>query len=238
MEGQCNANYASIRQTSNGTDKNSYVFNFMDLNPGKTRIDVAGDKMHLESTVLDNKPAIMRFRNDKFDGYEKEIKIYTEDIEVARRLKHAVDGAIEKCKLSYKPPFGRTSKEAITWLKSNIGEVSVDQNSIKQTLEQSQEDRKDKIKVTTISVKGSTSTEEIVEFNMADVNPAAVELSVKGKWLFVTLETNYKNKIINVYKDGKIQPYASSVQIAIKDVETGRGVVTAIKQCIEEFKVK
>jgi hypothetical protein len=95
-----------------------------------------------------------------------------------------------------------------------------------------------KVKYNRVSIKGSASSEEIFEFNFADINPTTVEVQVKGKWLYVKFETNFKAKIISAYKDGKIQAYASSLEIAIKDVESSRGVISAFKKCIDTFKSK
>ena len=44
-------------------------------------------------------------------------------------------------------------------------------------------------------------------------------------WLFVKMETNFKSKIIKAYKDGKIQPYAYSISIPMKDIETARDLL-------------
>jgi hypothetical protein len=177
-------------------------------------------------------------KNDKPDGYENEVKLYAENMEIARRLKFVTDKAIEKCKTSYKDPFAGGTTEIFNWLKKTIGEVTVEETSLKQTFEAAGNESLNKVKFTQISVKGNTSTEEIFEFNFSDINPTTVDVQVKGKWLYVRFETNFKAKIIGAYKDGKIQPYATSVEIAVKDVESARGVISAIKKCVENFKAK
>ena len=107
----------------------------MDVNPNITQIQVTGDKMYVEATSLDKKPVIMHFKNDKLDGYENEVKLYTENIEVARRIKFVTEKAVEKCKTSYKDPFANTTTEAFNWLKKTVGEVTVEETSLKQTFE-------------------------------------------------------------------------------------------------------
>lgn len=238
IESKCITTITQTNQTSNSTEKNVYTFNWMDINPNILQIQASGDKMFVEATALDKKAVIMHFKNDKFDGYENEVKLYTENMEIARRLKFTADKAIEKCKTAYKDPFAPNANDAFKWLKDNIGEVALEEASIKQTFEAATTDSNNKVKYTRISVKGNTSAEEVFEFNFADINPATVEVQVKGKWLYVKFETNFKAKIINAYKDGKIQPYATGVEFAVKDVETARGVIAALKKCIDNFKAK
>lgn len=238
IEPKCVTTLTQTNQTSNSTEKNVYIFNWMDVNPNITKIEVTGDKMFVEATSLDKKAVIMHFKNDKLDGYENEVKLYAENMEIARRLKFVTDKAAEKCKASYKDPFANTATDAFNYLKKTIGEVVVDETSLKQTFEAAGKEGNNKVKYTQISVKGNTSSEEITEFNFSDINPATVEVQVRGKWLYVRFESNFKAKIFGAYKDGKIQPYATTVEMAVKDVESVRGVISAMKKCIDTFKAK
>lgn len=238
IEPKCFTSVTQTSQSPNSTEKNVYTFNWIDINPNVTQIQVTGDKMFVELTSLDKDPVITHFKNDKLDGYENEVKLYAENMEVARRIRYVTDKAIEKCKTVYKDPFPVGTTETFNWLKKTIGEVVVDETSIKQTFEAAGSDNVNKVKFTQITVKGNTSSEEIFEFNFSDINPTTVEVDVKGKWLYVRFETNFKAKIIGAYKDGKIQPYTTTVEIAVKDVETVRGVIAGLKKCIENFKAK
>jgi hypothetical protein len=111
-----------------------------------------------------------------------------------------------------------------------VGDVTVEQNTRKQSLDFAEPGNTNKLKYTNIETKGSTSTEEVFEFNLSDINPNSVDYSIKGKGIFVTFETNFKNKIIKAYKAGKIQPYTYSLELAFQDVETARGVISALKK--------
>jgi BarA-like signal transduction histidine kinase len=238
IDPQCVTTVTQTNQTASSTEKTLYTFNWMDLNPNLTKIQTTGDRMFVEATALDKKSVIMVYKNDKFEGYKNEVNLFAEDIEVARRLKDVTDKAIEKCKASYKVPFSSGTPEIFNWLKKTIGDVVVEESSVKQSFEAAESTSLNKVKYTCISVKGNTSSEEIYEFNLSDINPATVEIQVKGKWLYVKFETNFKAKIINAYKDGKILPYASSMEIVVKDVESARGVIAGLEKCIEAFRKK
>jgi hypothetical protein len=237
-EPQCTTTIMQTTLTKDGSEKHVYTFNWMDLNPNVTKVDVTSDKMYVQAITLDKGPMIMHFKNDKLDGYENEVKLYAENMEIARRLKFVAEKAAEKCKTSYKDPFAPNVNEAYNWLKKSIGEVKVEENSIKQTFEAAASGNLNKIKYTSIMVKGNTSSEEILEFNFSDINPTTIELQTKGKLLYVKFESNFKAKIFGAYKDGKIQPYTTSGDIAVKDIETARGVIAAMRKCVDGFKTK
>jgi hypothetical protein len=54
----------------------------------------------------------------------------------------------------------------------------------------------------------------------------------------VTFESEFKAKIFKAYKDGKIQPYASKIELAVKDVESARNVMGAVKKAVTSLKAK
>ncbi|MDZ4716039.1 MAG: hypothetical protein SH819_11270 [Cytophagales bacterium] len=235
---KCVTTYTLVEQTPTTTVKNVYDFNWVDVNPNTFRIQVSGDKMVMELPTLDKKKVVMSSKNDKLEGFTNEINIFVQDVEVGRRMKEAVDKVISYCKSSYKDPFPAKASGIVEWLKGVVGEVTVEQVSQKGIMESPEPDNLNKIKLTVRDIKASSSVEEIFEFNFSDINPNSVDFEIRGKWVFVKMETNFKSKIIKAYKDGKIQPYASSVSIAMSDIEASRGVIAAIKKCIEEFKSK
>jgi hypothetical protein len=123
-------------------------------------------------------------------------------------------------------------------MKETVAEVTVEQTTRKQSFELAEEGNGNKIKLTTVEIKASSSVEEVFEFNLSDIDPRSIDFEAKGKWLTVKLETNFKNKIIKAYKAGKIQPYVSSLEISMKDVEKARGMIAALKKCAEALKGK
>jgi hypothetical protein len=213
MVAECLCKLTQTESDAKSTESNVYQFNWMDFNPVTSQIDVSGDKLFIELQATDKKKMVMHTKNDKFDGYETSVKLFLADVESARRLKAAVDKSIEKCKAQYKEPFGNDAASAIAWLKNNIKEVTLEQETHKQSLESVEEGKLEKLKFTNreLNPKG-TGAEEIYEFSLKDVNPLSIQVETKGKWLVVTFEADFKNKIFNYYKDGKIQPYASKIE--------------------------
>ncbi|HEY0745006.1 MAG TPA: hypothetical protein VGD40_26255, partial [Chryseosolibacter sp.] len=90
---------------------------------------------------------------------------------------------------------------------------------------------------TEVNAKGSGG-EEVYEFNMSDISPLTVEVEVRGKWLYVSMETDFKGKIIKYYKDGKIMPYTAKIDFVINDVDTSRNMVSALQKLVKTQKPK
>ncbi len=234
MEPGCLTALAQVNQGSSSAEKNSFAFNWMDLNPNDYKIEVAGEKMFIDVITLEKKKIIQHSKNDKHDGYESEARFYTVNMEDARRMKFAMDKVIDQCKKSYREPFQPDVKSMVSYLQKSIGEVTLEGISIKQVFEPVADNNK--IKLTKITVKTSNSTEEVFEFNLSDINPASLAYELQGKELQVSFETNFKAKIINYYKGGKIQPYAYKVDISMPDAETARNVMSAIRKSAEKQK--
>src|SRR5690606_13220510 len=121
---------------------------------------------------------------------------------------------------AYKPPFNTDLNSTVTWVLENIKETTLDDVTIVQKFEPVESGKNDKFKFTIreVNSKGS-GAEELYEFNLANFDPNSLQVEIKGKWLYVSMETDFKNKIINYYKDGKIQPYTSKIDFAVNDTE-------------------
>ena len=239
FEAQCSCSLTQVEKDAKSSKKYFYKFNWIDVNPAANKINVTGDRLFITVAMNDGKKLIMLSVDDKFSGYENDLKLYMPDIETARRARFALDKAVEKCKSSYKEPFGGDAASLTSWIIGNVNDVILDDVTVKQTLETAEAGQHNKLKYTQreLNSKGS-GAEEVYELNLSDINPLSIELEVKGKWLYVVMETDFKGKIIKYYKDGKIQPYASRLAFAINDVDASRSMVSALKKAVNALKPK
>jgi hypothetical protein len=237
-DGDCLTTFTQVEKDPKSSTKNVFKFNWMDVNPLASKIDVSGDRMAVDLNFNEDKKLVMNSVDEKFKGYNNDVKIYMADIEAARKAKFVIDKVVEKCKASFKEPFGADAVSTTGYFRNNIKEISVDEMTVKQTVEPVEGD-KNKYKYTLIEVnpKGA-SAEQVYEFNLSDMNPTSVAVDVKGKWLYVTMETDFKGKIIKYYKDGKIQPYTSTLQFAVNDVDIARNLVSALNKAVKALKAK
>ena len=238
LGGSCLAEFTQIQKDPKASSKSVFKFNWMDVNPLASKIEVSGEKMYLDVNFSDDKKLVMHTADEKFKGYESNIEMYMSDIESARTLKFLMDKVVEKCKASYKEPFGNDVASTTAYFRNNVKELSLDEITLKQAIEPV-DGGPNKFKFTVIEVnsKGS-SAEQVYEFNLGDINPSSVAVDVKGKWMYVVVETDFKGKIIKYYKDGKIQPYTSALQFAVNDVDIARNLVSALAKAVKAVKSK
>ena len=237
-EGECLASFTQVDKDPKSSSKTVSKFNWMDVNPLASKIEVSGNKLSIDLKFKEDKKLVMSTVDDKFKGYDNGVKIYMGDIESARKAKFVVDKVVEKCKASYKEPFGNDAATTTAYFRNNVKDLSMDEMTLKQALETVDGDNS-KYKYTVIEVnpKGA-SAEQVYEFNLTDINPKSIAVDVKGKWLYVVFETEFKGKIIKAYKDGKIQPYAYALQFAVNDVDVARNLVSALGKAVKAVKPK
>lgn len=238
MEEACLTSFTQVEKNPKGSSKSVFKFNWMDVNPLASAIEVSGEKLSVDLKFTDDKNLVMNTTDDKFKGYENRVTLYMPDIESARKAKFVIDKVIEKCKASYKEPFGSDAASAISYFRENIREITLDGSTLKQTVEPVEgESTKFKFTVVEVGSKGS-GPEQVYEFNLSDINPSNIAMEAKGKWLYVVMETNFKAKIIKYYKDGKIQPYTTGLEFAVNDVDLARNIVSALKKAVTATKGK
>lgn len=236
LEPNCLATLKQTQTDPKKTESALYKFNWVDISALGSTVEVAGSEMYLELRVNEDKKLVMLTKNEIFNGYDNSLRLYMPGIEQARRAKFLMDRIVEKCKASYKEPF-TDGNSALAFVKASVKEVSIDALTLKQKLEPAETGSKDKFKLTVqeINAKGSGG-EQLFEFGLADINAQTIEIEVRGKWLYVVMETNFKAKILKAYKDGKVLPYTNKVELAINDVDAARNVVSALKKGIKAIK--
>jgi hypothetical protein len=237
LDAQCYCTFTQVEKDTKATEANVFKFNWMDFNPNGSTIDVSGEKIFIDLQMNNKDKLIVHTKNDKPDGYESAIRLYLPDVESARRMKFLVDKAIDKCKATYKDPFPADTKSMVVWLMKNVKDITLAEVTIKQKLELAEEGNHNKMKYTRVELNAKGSgAEEVYEFNLADMNPLSIQADVKGKWLYVTMESDFKNKIIKYYKDGKIQPYTAKIDFAVNDTELSRAIINALKKSTKGLK--
>lgn len=146
ISGKCLTTLTITQQTASSASKNTYAYNWMDVNPNLVRLAVSGEKMTLELPILEKHKLVNHTKDEKAVGYEADAAFYVTDMEAGRRVRFLVDKAIGFCKANYKETFPSDTPGMVKWMMNTIGNVSIEQNSIKQVLEPAEEGNVDKVK--------------------------------------------------------------------------------------------
>lgn len=234
LSGKCLTTVTMVQSSKGSSTTTTSTFNWMDINAALVRLETSGEKMTLELPMLEKKKLVNFSKNGKVTGYQAETSLMVPQVESGRRIQHLTAKLIELCKTSYKNPFPADLKGVVTWMCGAVGEVQVEDVTVKQILERAGDDQ-NKMKFSRTTIKASSATEEIFEFNLGDISLASISSDVNGKMLTVKFEMNFKNKIIKAYKGGKIQPYASGLEITVADADAARNLVGALRFAVENL---
>ncbi len=236
IEGDCILQITQVDADSKSTKRNIAAFNLIDVNGNLIDFDVSSGKMFVEFNTKESLDLLKIYENNEFDGYDDELKIYAENVEVARRVKAALEGAIKICERDYVDPFADMAiEQKISWLTENMGDVRVGDKTITQKFDRIDASDPEKIKLNKLEVDAKGSQEEIFEFNFTDLNPKSIQYKIGSKTLAISFETKFKEDIIKYYKDGEIENYQDGFELSITDIETARNVILVFNQIIAEL---
>lgn len=218
----CITQVTQVDRDKKGYDKYEYAFNVMDLDQDKMECRTSRKKMYLEVSTKKGDELIKEYKNSEFEGYTNSFKLYVEDIEKARRLQHALIGSIEFCTQNYQKPYPDDVKEITWWIMENVRDLTINGTTFRQDLGPVVDGNFDKVIFSKTEMNSKGGSEKVYEFNLSDINHRSVKYKVKGNELSVGFETNFRDKIIKYYKDGKIKNYVNGLEILFDDVETAR----------------
>ncbi len=236
IKGTCKMKFSRIESGSKSSKRIDAEFNMIDINENLIDYDVTSNKMFVEFSTTESLDLIEVHENNEFEGYEDDLKIYAENVEVARRIKSALESIVSVCKKDYVDPFKSMSLEKkISWLEQNMSEVRLDNETVTQIFQRTDDSDPNKIKLTTLTVDSKNSTEEIYEFNFTDLNPKSIQFDIGSKTLAVSFETNFKEEIIKHYKNGEIENYQDGFELQMKDIEKARNVISVFNQIIDDL---
>lgn len=236
VEGDCLMKFIQVDADAKSTTKMDTELNLIDINGNLIDYKVTSDKMYVEIKTKETIDLLKTYENDEFDGYEDKLKIYAENVEVARRIKASLEDLIKICERDYVDPFVDMSlDEKITWLTENMVDVRNGDVTITQTFEPFDPNDDEKIKMTKLTVSAKGGKEEIFEFNFTDINPKSIKYKIGSKTLAVSMETKFKEDIVKYYKDGEIENYKDGVILDLESIEKARNVILVFNQIIAEL---
>lgn len=213
------------------TTEEKYDFNILDINKNQIQLKISGDQLTVHLETKGNDKFIKCFKNNVQQSYDNEVNIYTGDIDQARNIISAFTLAINKSKAKM-PEFGNV-QQAIDFIKSNTGDVTIDDKTTKQSIDlTSGQGTKAKYSMIESDSKGKT-TESINEFYLADLEINAINFKVSGKKITLLGNIKNKSKFIKYTKEGVIQNYQNDLEIITSDIETTREVIEAYKYAIK-----
>ncbi len=215
----------------------TYRFNFSDINEHSVNYVTKGREIGITFSTIDNEKLIRVEKNSLQQNFHKEILFSCNNFSEARMVKYLIEKTIKKCTEEHnqrKSVFNE--KENIDYLSKNISNINYESKNIEQVF--GKVDGNDNIfQLKTTTISKSKISEILREFNLSYFSEQSINYKISGKILSIKLDTDYKSKVIKVYKEGKVDNYQSDFQIFFKDVETAKQCIVKFKALIKHYKL-
>jgi hypothetical protein len=228
--------YESIAVNEKGESaKTAYEFYISDIDKN-TLIKKPSGKKFFVSLWLNNKQKFIKYyKDDKFEAYTDNIEILVLGSDVAQNVIDLLKSAIPLVKSTEKS--WATASEALSWLKSNIGEVKDKTGNKQQTFSFTDNTNLLELAVSSTDSKGAV-TEEKYFWNVTDLNKNKIGVKISGTLLNISLEIKNGDKFIRYMKGGELQNYISTLEIASEDIDHARNVISAFNSAFDKSKAK
>ncbi len=195
-------------------DLEEYVFHLGDLNEKSTALEIQGRSVTVEVGTLEQNKFIGYSLNGIGKNYENKVSFRFPDVEQARLFEYLLPLAINQCRQT---PIARD----FNWLKKCLSESEKAEAGLSQKLEIQAAEATCKWKFTRIETGEKKTEEEISEFNLYDLDPKLVVISVSGRSITIKLKTKYNQKIISRYENGK-PSYTAELTFVMPDLESAK----------------
>ncbi|WNM17859.1 hypothetical protein [Flavobacterium capsici] len=228
--GDCVATINLKESTPSKTTDESFTLNFKDLAKNLVKYDTSGKNVYVEIQTKGGKNFLKHVVNQELKNYDKSVRFEFSEVEDAIISAKLFETIIEKCEAAETKLVG-TKKDLLNQVKSTIKKVTINTLTYEQSLE-IQDNNILLFKSTEVTPKNSKS--KVYEFNMKDINPANLNFNTSGTTVFVTLNTNYSEKIIKYYEDGAIKNYQNTIDIQATDIEEARLISDLFKKILNQ----
>ena len=228
FSGDCVVTFNKKESTPTKMIDEQYYFNLKDLGKNMVKFYTEGKNVKIELQTKAGNKFVKHTVNQELKSYTNKFEMEFAEVEDALVSEQVLERLIELCENTETKLVG-SRNELLLQLKNNIKKVDINKTGYEQSLELKDENII-QFKNTEITEKASKT--KMYEFNLNDINPATVEINTSSTNVFVTVTTNYLEKIIKYYEDGAIKNYQSTFNIYTSNIEESRLIVELFKKIL------
>lgn len=230
LSGDCVVTFSKKESTASKKTDEEYFFNLKDLGKNLVKYYTKGKNVKIEIQTKAGNKFIKYFVNQEVKNYTNNLELEFSEIEDAIITEQVLQQLIELCEKTEIKLTG-SKKELLLQLKDNVKKVEINKSAFEQSLEVKEETAV-QFKTTEITEKASKT--KLYEFNLNDLNPSIIQIDTSSTTVFVTVNTNYMEKIIKYYEDGAIKNYQNSFKIYTSNIEEARTIVELFKKILQK----
>ncbi|MEY2692045.1 MAG: hypothetical protein RIT03_435 [Bacteroidota bacterium] len=229
LAGDCVLSFTKKETTPTKMTDNSYQLNLRDLGRNLIAYNTEGKNVVINCKTKAGSKFIKFTENQILKNYTNQIEFQLSEVEDAIVCRAVLERLVELCEAQEIRVSG-SKKELLTQIKNNITKVTENKLTYEQQLEL-KEDPILQFKSTEIGEKSSKL--KVFEFNINDINPVTVAFNTSSTAVYVSLSTNYMEKIIKYYEDGAIKNYQNTFTIQTSTIEEARLITELFKKVLQ-----
>jgi len=230
FSGDCVITFNTKESTPSKMSDEQFYFNLKDLGKNMVRFYSDGKNIKIELLTKAGNKFLKHTVNQELKSYTNKFEMEFAEVEDAMIAEQVLERMIELCENTDVRLSG-SKKELLLQLKNNVKKVDFNKNAYDQTFEIKDENIM-QFKNTEFTEKASKM--KLYEFNLNDINPTTVEMNTSSTSVFVTITTNYLEKIIKYYEDGAIKNYQNTINIYTSNIEEARTIVELFKKILQK----
>ena len=206
-----------------------YLFDLTDINLSSIKLEVSGRSLAVEVPVRDGENYIEVTTPDEKE-YTDELKIYADDIEVARQIVNALSYVVSNTRAER--PQWSSYAEALGFVKENLGKVTIDDDVYENSLDFG-DSPSGIVKLTVKETDSDGETEEVTySFYLADMADR-LNLDVSSDEITIEMETRDDRDYIMEESGGSVSGYASDLEFHAAGIDGARDMMSAFGYAIE-----
>lgn len=229
FSGECILEFKKQIGNASKSSEEAFFFNLKDLDPNLTKYDISSKNVHIELKTKAGKKYLKHLVDDVQKNYHNELILEVGEVEDAIIIEDIFRQIIQLCE-NQEAQYSNSRDALLQQFIENIHNVVVDKTAFNQTFE-ILPDNIFRFKIMEIGEK--KSKEKIWEFNAKDINPASINFETASKKVFVSINTNYMEKIIKYYEDGIIGNYQNNFEIQALDIENARQLEQLLRRILQ-----
>ncbi len=229
LAGDCVLSFTKKEATPTKMTDNIYQLNLRDLGKNLIAYNTEGKNVVINCKTKAGSKFIKFTENQVLKSYTNQIEFQLGEVEDAIVCRAVLERLVDLCEAQEIRVSG-SKKELLNQIKNNISKVTENKLTYEQQLEL-KENPILQFKSTEIGEKSSKL--KVYEFNINDINPVTVAFNTSSTAVYVSLSTNYMEKIMKYYEDGAIKNYQNTFNIQTSTIEEARLITELFKKVLQ-----
>ena len=217
--------YSREKNDGKKEDREEFKFNLGDLDAESIEMKVKGMELQIEAKTVEKLKYIQVFENGEQKKYTNSFKIFAKSVEDGDQIVELLKLSIQEARKLRKEPVVNDVKHNLKLISNAVNDVVISDKKIKQSFKENC--------ITTYvksSSGGKKTKEEIMVYDLGDLNRNEVKIKVAGTAVFLEMKSNQKYIESIEEEDRK---FGNKVKLVASDIENAKHLAYLLPKAIE-----